>query len=169
MKNINKKKRIKTKAGFQSCKLEQSDRDGLILVSHYQVQEDTRFSHQVLKNAERNIPFPNCQVQEKTHTIYTMISGRVTPFSCFALSTTRACTVHSRFPLITYQRMQKDKKSHREIPFLALQSEKLQVVKGRAQVVEILQSCCDWCCYLSSNQTSSCAKHSILKFGQIHA
>ena len=49
---------IKTKGESQSCKLEQSDRDGLILVSHYQVQEDTRFSHQVQKNEERSIPFP---------------------------------------------------------------------------------------------------------------
>ena len=63
-------KMIKTEGRSQSCKLEQSDRDGLILVSHYQVQEDTRFSHQVLKNAERNIPFPNCQVQEKTHYLH---------------------------------------------------------------------------------------------------
>ena len=150
---------IKTEAGSQSCKLEQSDRDGLILVSHYQVQEDTRFSHQVLKNAERNIPFLHYQVQEKTHYLHNGIRERNT-FSCFALSTTRGFTL---FPLRTNKCQDTQRNTFSQ------KIQKLQVGKGRAQVVEILQSCCDWCSYLSSNQTSSCTKHSILNFGQIPA
>ena len=119
------------------------------------------------EECRKKYTFPHIAKYKRKHTIYTMISGRVTFFSCLALSTTRACTHVSHYVPTNA----KDKKSHREIPFIALQkkSDKLQVGKGRAQVVEILQSCCDWCSYLSSNQTSSCTKHSILNFGQIPA
>ena len=96
-----------------------------------------------------------------------MISGRVTPFSCFALSTTRACTHVSHYVPTNAKR----RKIRQRNTFSSSSKEKwkLQVGKGRAQVVEILQSCCDWCCYLSSSQTSSCAQPSILNFGQIPA
>ena len=89
---------IKTKGESQSCKLEQSDRDGLILVSHYQVQEDTRFSHQVLKNAERNIRFPHCQVQEKTHYLHNDIGQSNI---LFLSRTINNKGMHTRFPLRT--------------------------------------------------------------------
>ena len=89
---------IKTKGESQSCKLEQSDRDGLILVSHYQVQEDTRFSHQVQKNAERNIPFPHYQVQEKTQ----YLCNGIRECNTFFLSRTiNNKGMHTRFPLRT--------------------------------------------------------------------
>ena len=166
MKNINKKRRIKDKgwvSKLQAGAIRQRRTHSCLTLPS--TRGYTLFPS---SNGEcrKKYTFPHIAKYTRKNTFYTMISGRVTPFSCFALSTTRACTHVSH-----YQRMQKDKKSDREIPFLALQkkSEKLQVGKGRAPVVEILQSCCDWCCYLSSNQTSSCAQHSILNFGQIHA
>ena len=103
----------------------------------------------------------------RENTLFTQwYQERGTPFSYLTSSTPRGYTL---LPLRSNECKKKCIRGRNTFSNYSMKSEKLQVGKGQAPVVEILQSCCDWCCYLSSNQTSSCAKHSILKFGQIHA
>ena len=105
----------------------------------------------------------------RENTLFTqaMVSGKGNAFFLSHVINTKG--IHTFFPLRSNECKKKCIRGRNTFSNYSMKSEKLQVGKGQAPVVEILQSCCDWCCYLSSNQTSFCAQHSILNFGQFHA